>query len=606
MDVVAYLPAAAGAKRLLGNGGTKPPEHRLPVPASPYARASAGIDVARHKEIPMSSSSRDTTVTLAGGVPTPKASLEGLTVGASGAGVAEVCGFLHRFGYLPQGQDTFDEEARAALLHYQRFIGVEPTGTVDGPTLRVMAAPRCGEPDPPPVTAAAEAGFTLNDNYPAWDDTRLTWKAVNYPLEWGPSEPVLRTIRHGFEAWSAHVPFIRLVHVGQGGNSDVAMSFAFRKHCLSGEFTSSNPLAHAPNEHRGQIHMNDAFTWIPDHSLPDSPGEANLFSVTAHEFGHVLGLGHSSNQDALMWPYVDFADKAPNSDDIAGVHAKYPLGGKTAGFLFYQQESGQWATGYPMAHGKKWGTWQVSEPGSFTDWTHIVGAGNQAMLFYNRPTGQFSTAILHDDGTVTTAFVSDPGTFGDWTHIAGAGNGALLFYYRPTGQFSTGILQPDGSFKTVFVSEPGAFAQWNRIVGSGNGALLFTNLSNGQWSTGILQADGSFKTVFVSEPGAFARWTHIAGAGNGALVFYNQDNGQWSTGILQADGSFDTVFVSEPGAFGHWTHIVGTGRGAFLFYDSPSGRWSTATLAPDGSFATVHVSERHELGTWSHLVCPTG
>lgn len=553
----------------------------------------------------MSSPAPDDTITLAGGSPVPKESLNGLALGASGEAVAEVCAFLHRFGYLSEMRDTFDEQTHAALVRYQRFMGVKPTGQMDEATVQEMAAPRCGEPDlGESATAPAEATFTLNELIPAWDDTRLTWKVNNYPLEAPASEPVWRTIRNAFEAWADHLPFIKPTHVGNG-NANVQVRFAFRKHCPGDAFTD-NILAHVLNAYPGQIHMNDSWYWVADHSLPDDPNEANLFSVTAHEFGHVLGLGHSDNPKALMWPTLDHSTKKPHADDIAGVRAKYPLGGKTADFLFYQQDNGQWATGFPLAHGKKWGTYQVSEPGSFAHWTHIAGAGNKAMLFYNTQNNQWSTSVLRDDGGVDTVHVSDPGSFGDWTHIAGAGNDALLFYNQVNGQWSTGVLQCNGSFDTVHVSEPGDFAAWDRIAGSGNGALLFTSLSSGRYSTGVLQSDGSFDTVFVSGPGAFAHWTHIAGAGNGALVFYNQEDGQWSTGVLQSDGSFDTVFVSDTGSFGHWTHIVGTGLGALMFYDSPSGKWSTATLAPDGSFDTVHVSEAHELGKWSHIVCPNG
>jgi hypothetical protein len=86
--------------------------------------------------------------------------------------------------------------------------------------------------------------------------------------------------------------------------------------------------------------------------------------------------------------------------------------------------------------------------------------------------------------------VSDPGSFGDWTHIAGAGNGALVFYNEANGQRSTGILQSDGSFDTVHLSDPGSFGHWTHIVGTGLGAFLFYDQPTGMWSTATLAADG--------------------------------------------------------------------------------------------------------------------
>ena len=51
----------------------------------------------------------------------------------------------------------------------------------------------------------------------------------------------------------------------------------------------------------------------------------NLFYTAAHEIGHALGLDHSSNVAALMWPYdrgyvPDFQLPA---DDVAGIQAIY-------------------------------------------------------------------------------------------------------------------------------------------------------------------------------------------------------------------------------------------------------------------------------------------
>lgn len=56
-------------------------------------------------------------------------------------------------------------------------------------------------------------------------------------------------------------------------------------------------------------------------------GGVYIEEFAAHEFGHVLGLGHSDVSSATMWPigkYCSSAWRTLDPDDVAGVEALYP------------------------------------------------------------------------------------------------------------------------------------------------------------------------------------------------------------------------------------------------------------------------------------------
>lgn len=72
-------------------------------------------------------------------------------------------------------------------------------------------------------------------------------------------------------------------------------------------------------------------SWADVSAGVGSAGGTDVASVSAHEVGHALGLGHSNIAGSTMWPSTGPGDPSGRSlgaDDIAGVCALYPNGGE--------------------------------------------------------------------------------------------------------------------------------------------------------------------------------------------------------------------------------------------------------------------------------------
>ena len=247
-----------------------------------------------------------------------------LVAKSRGKEVSKLQSFLISFGYLRGSYKpgTVCPCTERAIRRYQRYYDLKVDGVVGAVTKEHMELPRCGVPDIGTIPAGAAAPFVLRGC--SYDRKRLTYAFLNGTSDL-PGNREQDIVRQAFGAWEA-VADLEFVEVSPAQGPDFRIAWRTADHGDGSSFDGpGNTLAHAffpppcggPNA--GDLHFDDGERFIDD---PAAQGIL-LLQVAIHEIGHLLGLSHSQDQDAIMFAFYSPDRVNLSQDDVDGIQTLY-------------------------------------------------------------------------------------------------------------------------------------------------------------------------------------------------------------------------------------------------------------------------------------------
>ncbi|MFT3772586.1 MAG: matrixin family metalloprotease [Minicystis sp.] len=288
----------------------------------------------------------------------PAAAPAALARGARGHEVREVFDYLRRHGYFanetlaarypgwqpavarePADAEVFDDAIEEGVRLLQRSLGLPETGVVDDETRRLMSLPRCSMPDnftPPPIRrpSPGPSYFTTNGFKwgQSWGDTTITFSYSGENLRTDVGGDFIEqdlTIKTAMNQWhsTSIVSFSRQFST----SVDLLLGWHSGDHGDGAPFDGaggaySHTLFDA-GQQKVHLHYDNAEVWRSKVNV-DAQNLGYTWvdtqSITLHELGHILGLGHSTNTSSVMYAVYTGIRTSLTDDDRAGIWSLYP------------------------------------------------------------------------------------------------------------------------------------------------------------------------------------------------------------------------------------------------------------------------------------------
>jgi hypothetical protein len=179
---------------------------------------------------------------------------------------------------------------------------------------KMASAPIAG---PPGCKHAETAAYNLTIG--SWKHLdEITWSVSNAPAGWEHCQ-IVGVVCQAFYHWDAHIP-LTITFTEDTLSSQINLRFDYVDG-IGGQlgFAEFPP---GPNSTRKRVQVViDKYDVQP---LSESKDPAfDLFTIVLHELGHALGLKHSEDPEAVMFPGYSVKKKSLTRDDAIGIRNQY-------------------------------------------------------------------------------------------------------------------------------------------------------------------------------------------------------------------------------------------------------------------------------------------